>query len=507
MRLQRNLQTIVAAIVFYVSNAAALCITVPSDFPDICDALQYAHRSGAVDTVFVNSGTYFRTESELVVPMHVVLVSTGGPTSTIIDGGNQFSGIRVDGQISGFTIRNCVNTLYSHYGAIFASPGSIIHDCIIHDCTASELVGNDPIGAAIQCEIGDITIDHCLVYNCTTNPETIGSTTGSINLYRSDPWPLYKVRITSSTILCSVSWFCDFWNTFLCGPFELSNNIPCFGSEIMSECHGVVSDFSEEYCCPDLQFDTEGTYQLSPNSSCIDIGDPDLPLDPDGTRADIGAYYYCQGEGIHIPDVLRTSAEPGYPEQLTAFFQTTCEPVVVDSAFTESSVFTLQSYPVQISEVYGTGTFSLTFHPAQQGLYADTLHIWANTELSNTDDPRHHMIPLVGEAGPIPNPISDLFIQILPDQSALLSWSPVTETIYGNPVTPDYYLIFYNELDPQVDEFWYYQGAVVTPGYTHFLVTRFRDLMSYRVVAWKGINPSLLGLVQGDPMQKLNDLR
>ena len=37
-----------------------------------------------------------------------------------------------------------------------------------------------------------------------------------------------------------------------------------------------------------------GDYHLQANSPCIDAGDPNSPLDPDGTRADIGAYYYHQ---------------------------------------------------------------------------------------------------------------------------------------------------------------------------------------------------------------------
>jgi len=41
-----------------------------------------------------------------------------------------------------------------------------------------------------------------------------------------------------------------------------------------------------------------GDYQLLPNSPCIDAGDPSSPLDPDGTRADIGAYYFDQTVGI-----------------------------------------------------------------------------------------------------------------------------------------------------------------------------------------------------------------
>jgi len=37
-----------------------------------------------------------------------------------------------------------------------------------------------------------------------------------------------------------------------------------------------------------------GDYRLTADSPCIDAGDPDLPNDPDGTRSDIGRYYFHQ---------------------------------------------------------------------------------------------------------------------------------------------------------------------------------------------------------------------
>ncbi|MBC8311077.1 MAG: hypothetical protein H8E72_02130 [Candidatus Marinimicrobia bacterium] len=48
-----------------------------------------------------------------------------------------------------------------------------------------------------------------------------------------------------------------------------------------------------------LFVDTEnGDYTLQENSPCIDVGDPDSPLDPDGTIADMGAFYFDQSQGI-----------------------------------------------------------------------------------------------------------------------------------------------------------------------------------------------------------------
>ena len=39
-------------------------------------------------------------------------------------------------------------------------------------------------------------------------------------------------------------------------------------------------------------------YYLQAGSPCIDAGDPNSPPDPDGTRADMGAYYFDQGGGM-----------------------------------------------------------------------------------------------------------------------------------------------------------------------------------------------------------------
>jgi len=39
-------------------------------------------------------------------------------------------------------------------------------------------------------------------------------------------------------------------------------------------------------------------YHLTANSPCIDAGDPNSPLDPDGTITDMGAFYFDQSIGI-----------------------------------------------------------------------------------------------------------------------------------------------------------------------------------------------------------------
>jgi len=64
-----------------------------------------------------------------------------------------------------------------------------------------------------------------------------------------------------------------------------------------------------------------GDFNLLTGSPCIDAGDPGSPLDPDGTIADIGAFYYHQMVGIeegdsHLP--VSYSLLPNYPNPFNA---------------------------------------------------------------------------------------------------------------------------------------------------------------------------------------------
>jgi parallel beta-helix repeat protein len=52
-----------------------------------------------------------------------------------------------------------------------------------------------------------------------------------------------------------------------------------------------------------------GDYHLQSNSPCIDAGDPSTEFDPDGTIADIGAYYYHQESGCTDPDAINYNPE------------------------------------------------------------------------------------------------------------------------------------------------------------------------------------------------------
>lgn len=68
---------------------------------------------------------------------------------------------------------------------------------------------------------------------------------------------------------------------------------------------------------------------------------------------------------------------------------------------------------------------------------------------------------------------------------AVIAWDPVTQTIYSTPITPDGYIVLYNETPYEDDQFYYFLGRSYTTTYTHHDVAEFRDQMFYRVLAYK----------------------
>ncbi|MDP8237685.1 MAG: T9SS type A sorting domain-containing protein [Candidatus Hatepunaea meridiana] len=90
------------------------------------------------------------------------------------------------------------------------------------------------------------------------------------------------------------------------------------------DCEPGEASISLNPCFIDIE---EGDYQLSWNSTCINAGDPDLPHDPDGSRADIGAFYRDRGlsafeEMVELPETCSITASPNpFNSSCTISFQ------------------------------------------------------------------------------------------------------------------------------------------------------------------------------------------
>ena len=103
----------------------------------------------------------------------------------------------------------------------------------------------------------------------------------------------------------------------------------------------------------------------------------------------------------------------------------------------------------------------------------------------------------------------NLNVDISNNVDAVITWDPVTQTIYGTPITPDGYIVLYNESPYEHDEHFYYFLWDVTSGtsFTHPRVAQHRDQMFYRVVAYKDYEnrlASIFAAAKANPETKLS---
>jgi hypothetical protein len=79
---------------------------------------------------------------------------------------------------------------------------------------------------------------------------------------------------------------------------------------------------------------------------------------------------------------------------------------------------------------------------------------------------------------------------------AVITWQPVTQNIYNSPLTPDGYIVLYNESPYEDDQFYYFLGRSYTTTYTHHDVAEFRNQMFYKVLAYKNYRGDVDNVIQ-----------
>lgn len=357
--------------VFVVSFAAT--IHVPSDQPTIQAGINAAVNG---DTVLVASGTYYEHidfDGKLIT-----VISESSPALTTISI-NQ-SGLPVvtfdnsetsDSRLEGFTIHGDLsywgiyinassptiynNIITTHEVGIYVNNSSgLIRRNEIINCQHSDISPNngggirlygcngavvdsnsihdnfaDVSGGIHSQESSDITIERNLIYaNSCTYVSGIKVDYGQNHLIRNNT----VVGNTASSPIGAVL----FYET---DGIDIRNNIIAFNDEWGVYNWGASFDYTVDYndiygnasgdiygvpvgpgnIFLDPQFiDANGhDYNLSAGSPCIDAGDPDSPLDPDGSTSDIGALYYGGGPGIYTLDIQEVFAEQGNPADIS----------------------------------------------------------------------------------------------------------------------------------------------------------------------------------------------
>jgi PKD repeat protein len=135
--------------------------------------------------------------------------------------------------------------------------------------------------------------------------------------------------------------------------------------------------------------------------------------------------------------------------------------------------------PIEILDGDST-LISVSFTPQNTDSVIDTLYIHNNS----TNMPLA-MIHLSGRGVYVPPAPPGNVSIVMNCYDAVISWDAVTQTIFGTPIEPDYYLIFYNGSSDPENGLYYYLWD--TPGlqFTHHLVGLHAQHMFYHVIAYK----------------------
>ena len=311
-------------------------LNVPSVFSSIQSAINYAFDG---DTVFVQPGTYveninYNGKNITVASLFLTTQDTSYISQTIIDGNQNGSVVTFNsGEDStsiliGFTITNgrassggginCLdysssylsnliimgNTAYGGGGGggihCYHNSSPTLYDLVIKDNT-SEYTFSASGGGGISLEWG---CSPNIVNTCIGN-NTSNSHGGGIYIWHSSLASIINSTICNNTANGSgggiyINYYCHpvILNTiisnnsgngiYLYASSTINITYSCFWNNPLYNCN-----YGEGCIEVDPLF-SDSQYHLSSTSPCIDAGDPNSPLDPDGTIADMGAYYYHQ---------------------------------------------------------------------------------------------------------------------------------------------------------------------------------------------------------------------
>ncbi len=321
--------TLITIFLFIVTSMSAEIIYVPGDSPTIQDAVDTSNNG---DTIYVEPGTY--VENINFHGKEVLLKSIDGPEVTTIDGSNPdhpdstscvmfVSGEGRDAVVDGFTLTaggGVSRGDWGFYGGgayTFGTSPTIRNNIITGNM--NNRTPEDTSGGGIYCFYGSPLIERNLI--CGQGVSYIG---GGIGISFCD------ADIVNNTIVGnSAGWGggISFWRY---GSSTITNNIIAWnlggggiwcGAEVPDiRFNDVWNNLDGDYlsCDPgfgDISMDPlwiggdPFDYHLEYNSPCIDAGDPESPQDPDGTRADMGAYYFHQEGVILVPEDFPTIQE------------------------------------------------------------------------------------------------------------------------------------------------------------------------------------------------------
>ena len=360
----------------------------------------------------------------------------------------------------------------SHGGGLYGDGTMRCEDCIIRgnhssDAGGGVFLGVNTIATFSRCGIegniattwgggiansldANVLVDHCTI---VVNAAASG---GGYGVYSNLP----------PTLINSVVW----GNTGSGGQ--------AWGTITYSDIQGGYAGTGNINTNPMFVDTANGDFHLQANSPCIDTGDPNSPLDPDSTRADMGAFPYFHPCLMVDPDSLEFGLlDLGTDSTLEIVLRNpTSQPIPVTAVFCALPAFSVDTTGLggQVPP-FATYHLSVTFSPSTAGAYTDTLVIAVQQPCDTLIS-----IPLHGEADVILLPVDSLVIQRGPMNGIQLDWAPVTHSISGQPVQNILYAI-YGSTSCQGPFFPF--GYSTTNSYVHPNILNGQPMYFYQVTA------------------------
>jgi PKD repeat protein len=242
---------------------------------------------------------------------------------------------------------------------------------------------------------------------------------------------------------------------------------PWLGVNIITNTNGDDCDAWYNIDLNPLFVDYENSvYNLIESSPCIDAGDPTSTLDPDGTIADMGAYFYFQNTIIY-PPVADFTADitEGYLPLSINFNDLSIQGSGIINQwnwdFGDTNNSSLQN-PIHIYQ--------------NPGIYSVSLEVTDENDSTATEmKPNYITVTYCPPVAP-----DDVEVDIVfPDVN--ISWTAVDTTECGSVITPDGYVVIYSE--DEVD--YLFLNYTTELSYIHTFVAQFRPQMFYRIISFK----------------------
>ena len=338
--------------ILFLSFAFTATLLVPEEYSTIQSAID---ASSGGDTILVSAGTYYDNinfngknimvqgedrETTIIDGNQngtVVTFESGEDSTAVLSGftimnGNSVSGGGISCTYSAPTIDNLIifnNHVSNNGGAIFInhSVNPLISNCFISENSSNEGGGGLSIfnsspnivnteirnnqsssdGGGIRWFASTPTLTNVVIAENSSNRgggvscwdfsnslisnvvmyDNTASVNGGALFIRNGSHPL----LTNSILWDNYPQQVSFDNSFSINEITIKYTDFQGGIGSIIGSNGNIN-YLEGNIDEDPQFNDD--YTLQPTSPCIDAGDPNSELDPDGTRADMGAYYYHQ---------------------------------------------------------------------------------------------------------------------------------------------------------------------------------------------------------------------